>query len=94
MIKHLNNKSTPKIKTLNKTILNLNGVKVMSITVTTDELIDINEMAQALLDYEYYDYVAFGFIEEAVAQAYQDTGMALTSENLEKYHEYISENLI
>ena len=29
MIKHLNNKSTPKIKTLNKTVLKLNGVKLM-----------------------------------------------------------------
>ena len=66
----------------------------MGITVTTDEYIAINEMAEQLLGYEYYDSVAFEFIEEAVATTYHETGMALDSENLEAYHQYISENLI
>lgn len=54
----------------------------------------ISEMAENLLEYEYYDYVAFGFIEEAVETTYKETGMALDKENLEAYHQYISENLI
>ena len=66
----------------------------MAITVSTDEYIAINDMAQDLLKYEYYDSVAFEFIEEAVAITYRDTGMALDRENLEAYHQYISENLI
>lgn len=55
---------------------------------------EIKEMAENLLKYEYYDYVAFGFIEEAVETTYKETGMALDKENLEAYHRYISENLI
>lgn len=66
----------------------------MATTVSTDEHTAINEMAERLLDYEYYDYVAFEFIEEAVATTYRETGMALDGENLEAYHQYISENLI
>lgn len=66
----------------------------MGITVSIDEYIAINDMAQDLLKYEYYDYVAFEYIEEAVAQTYLDTGMTLDNANLEAYHQYISENLI
>lgn len=66
----------------------------MATTITTDEYIAINNMAQDLLNYEYYDYVAFELIEEAVATTYRETGMTLDSENLEAYHQYISENLI
>lgn len=66
----------------------------MAITISTDEYIAINDMAQDLLNYEYYADVAFEFIEEAVATTYRETGMALDSENLEAYHQYISENLI
>ena len=54
----------------------------------------IREMAENLLEYEYYDYVAFEFIKEAVETTYKETGMALDKENLEAYHQYISENLI
>lgn len=54
----------------------------------------IREMAENLLEYEYYDYVAFEFIEEAVETTHKETGLALDRENLEAYHQYISENLI
>lgn len=54
----------------------------------------VKEMAENLLEKEYYDYVAFGFIVEAVETTHKETGMALDKENLEAYHEYISENLI
>ena len=64
----------------------------MATTVSTEDA--IHEMALDLLDNEYYDYVAFEFIEEAVETTHRETGMALDRENLEKYHEYISENLI
>ena len=66
----------------------------MATTVSTEEYIAINEMAEQLLDYDYYNDVAFEFIEEAVATTYRETGMALDGENLEAYHQYISENLI
>lgn len=66
----------------------------MAITITIDEYIAINDMAQDLLGYEYYDSVAFELIEEAVATTYLDTGMTLDNANLEAYHQYISENLI
>lgn len=67
----------------------------MAITVSSEEYIDINNIAEDLLGkYEYYSTVAFEYIEEAVAQTYLDTGMALDNANLEAYHKYISENLI
>lgn len=54
----------------------------------------VYNMALDLLDNEYYDYVEIGIIEEAVKTTHKETGMSLTRDNLEKYHEYISENLI
>ena len=64
----------------------------MAGTYTIDDA--IYDMALDLLDNEYYDYVELGIIEEAVETTHRETGLSVTHENLEKYHEYISENLI
>lgn len=64
----------------------------MAGTYTIDDA--IYDMALDLLDNEYYDYVELGIIEEAVETTHRETGLPVTHENLEKYHEYISENLI
>lgn len=56
----------------------------------------IRDMAQALeWDYcDYYDTVAFDIIVEAVENTKAETGMTLCKENIEAYHQYISENFI
>lgn len=54
----------------------------------------VYDMTLDLLNKEYYDTVLFEVVEEAVKTTHKETGMSLTRDNLEKYHEYISENLI
>ena len=55
----------------------------------------VEKMTQMLYAFtDYYDTVAWDFLEEAVENTYKDTGMTLAKENLENYHSYISENYI
>ena len=54
----------------------------------------IYDLTLDLVTKEYYDTVLFEMVEEAVETAHRETGLPVTHENLEAYHEYISENLI